>query len=364
MEMQNKSVNAGVHNSIGIEFQKHCALYFLFEKYEKLKDRKYFICLEHHDDFLFCYQTSDELVASVDSYQAKKSSTAWKLGDDMYELVKKMTDVGLALYSDSTLKANGYKHNLQFVTNNSIILSNGKRGKNAKAVTINESNSRIKFVGLDQEISNRIKDEIKKIPGVNLTGINELNNVSMIYIDLPKQSQGQKYCLEGEFRKIFGKKVIDCSAAINTLLLLFRNAENTLNQGNVVKLMDESKRVDYKSINNAINIITTKSMAFELWRNEKKEICKKLNIFIPDRNGFEISFSNSFDRFKDMLQVEHIKIFSFVKNNVNLICNSTDEVECIEKLYEKFQESTNSQLDELNIKAAIYAAYIETRETL
>ncbi len=74
MAQQNKSANAGVHNSIGIEFQKHCALYLLFEKYAAIENRKYFICIEHHDDFLFCYQTQGDLLESIEAYQAKKSS--------------------------------------------------------------------------------------------------------------------------------------------------------------------------------------------------------------------------------------------------------------------------------------------------
>jgi hypothetical protein len=365
MNKQNKTVNAGVHGSTGIEFQKHCALYFLFEKYHDLKDRKYFICLEHHDDFLFCYQTNDERISSIDSYQAKKSSTPWTLGEDMCSLIRKMTEVGLALYADSMPKIKDYTHNLEFVTNNSITLNNGKRAKDkVKTITINESNSKLKFIELDKEISSRIETEIKRLLGNSSEGLNELNNISMGYIDFPKKSREQKNCLVGKFSEIFGEKVNDHRAAVDTLLLLFRDVENTLNQGNIAKLMDKSKRIKCNSINEAINVITTKKMAFELWREEKKEICKRLNITISNQKRFELNFENSFDRFKDLRQVEHIKILSFVKENSNLMDSFTDQVECIEGLYEKFQNSISSQLSELNVKAAIYAAYIEVRETL
>jgi len=55
MATKNKYSNSGVDGAGGYEFQKHCALYIFLEKYEDIKDSKYFICLEHYEDFLFCY---------------------------------------------------------------------------------------------------------------------------------------------------------------------------------------------------------------------------------------------------------------------------------------------------------------------
>lgn len=360
MGEQNKAVNSGVHGSTGVEFQKHCALYFLFEKYENLKNKKYFICLEHHDDFLFCYQTSDELISSIEAYQAKKSSTQWTLSTEMYELIKKMMEVGLALNADGMPKLDNYKHNLEFVTNNSIKLI-GKTKDKDSTMTINESNNKIKFADLHTEISNKIKTAVGKLVNDDLNAISELDNITLSYIDLPKTSKMQKNCLIGEFEKIFGNKVNDHEAAVETLLLLFREVENTLNQGNIAKLMDESKRIGSQKINSAIEIITTKTMAFELWRDEKKEICNRLNITITERNSFELDFDNCFDRFKDLKQVEHLKIINFVKER-NGLHTFTDEVDCIQALYKEFHKNKSSQLSELNIKAAIYAAYIEVRE--
>ncbi|WP_159888553.1 dsDNA nuclease domain-containing protein [Paenibacillus puerhi] len=358
------AVNAGVHGSTGTEFQKHCALYFLFEKYNDLKDRKYFICIEHHDDFLFCYQNNDELISSIDSYQAKKSSEKWEMSG-LYELLRKMTGVGLSLNADSMPKVNNYTHNLEFITNNSIQLSNGVRGKGKnKSITINESNSRLKFTDLDTEIINKIEAELTKLLGKDLEGLKELNNVSLAYIDFPKKSAGQKDSLVGQFNRIFGEKVSDHRAAVDALLLLFRDVENTLNQGNVVKLMDKSKRVSSESINDAIDVITTKTMAFDLWRNEEKEVCRNLEIAIPDKSEFKLNFINSFDRFKDYRQVEHKKILSFVKENRNIMYRFTVETDCILELYQMFRKNISSQLSELSIKAAIYAAYIEVRGQL
>ncbi|MGN4556928.1 dsDNA nuclease domain-containing protein [Bacillus cereus group sp. MYBK5-2] len=365
MDILNRSANAGVHGSSGFEFQKHCALYILFDKYEDIKNRKYFICLEHHDDFLFCYQTNEEVILSIDAYQAKKSSGEWKQGKDMYEILKKMTEVGISLKNDSMQKLESYMHNLEFVTNNSINLNNNKRAKGKrKSITINEANNRLKLIDLNEEIASVIKSEIEKLLGQNLEGLEELNNLSMAYLDLPKQHKQQKDSLVGYFSRIFGDTVSDHRAAVDALLLLFRDVENTLNNGNIVKLMDESKRVSSERINMAINVITTKNMAFELWREEKKDACKKLRIVISEQKEFESYFINSIDRFKDKKQVEHQKIFDFVNNNKNLLDNYIDEVDCIQDLYENFIKTENSKLTELKVKAAIFAAYIEVKENV
>lgn len=362
MSNSNKAANAGVHGSTGFEFQKHCALYILFDKYNEIKNKNYFICLEHHDDFLFCYQTDNQLVLSIEAYQAKKSSGEWKQGKDLYEILKKMMEVGIGLKNDSMQKLDSYTHNLEFITNNSINLHNGKSGKGKrKSTTINESKSRLKLIDVHGEIAEKIKSEVKKILGQNLEFLDEFDNVSMAYIDLPKKYKEQKDYLVGHFNRLFGDQVNDHRAAVDTLLLLFRDVENTLNSGNTVKLMDESKRVSSDSVNDAIKIITTKSLAFKLWRDEEKVVCKKLNIVISERKKFKSDFINSIDRFKDKKQVEHQKIFSFVSNNRGLLDNFTDEIDCIQNLYEDFKSSVNSQLPELSIKAAIYAAYIEVR---
>lgn len=365
MSSPNKAANAGVHGSTGFEFQKHCALYILFDKYKDIKDRKYFICLEHHDDFLFCYQTNDELVSSIDAYQAKKSSGEWKQGAEIYEILKKMTEVGITLKNDSIQKLDSYAHNLEFVTNNSISLNNNKRGKGKrKSTIINETTSRLRLMDLNEEIGSLIKSEVQKLLGQNSEALMELDNVSMTYIDLPKKYKQQKDYLVGHFNRIFGKTVSDHRAAVETLLLLFRDVENTLNSGNIVKIMDESKRVSSEKIDNAINIITTKNMAFDLWRAEEKEVCNKLRIVISEKRRFESDFINSIDRFKDKEQVEHQKIFSFVKDNKNSLDDFIDDFDCIQFLYEEFTKNVNSQLPPLSIKAAIYAAYIEVRAEL
>lgn len=364
MSSLNKFPNAGVHGTIGFEFQKHCALFMLFDRYEILKQEKFFICLEHHDDLIFCYLTDDEIIVSIDAYQAKKSSKPWNQSE-LYEILKKMAEVGTSLKKDEFPKIDICKYNLEFITNNTINLTNGRKEKNQnKSHTINEITSHLKMGDLDQEVIDLIKSQIKKSLGENLESLKEIDNISMSYIDLPKDYKHQKDSLVGHFGRIFGNTVNDHRAAVETLLLLFRDVENTLNNGNIVKLMDSSKRVSSGVINETLDIITTKKMAFDFWRGEEKEASRKLEISIFDKKRFELDFINSIDRFKDKKQTEHQKIISFVKDNRNALSNFTDDVDCIKYLYEKFQKDIFSTLPEINTKAAIFAAYLEVREEL
>lgn len=363
MTDKNSSVNSGVHGSTGYEFQKHCALYVFLEKYPDIKDTKYFICLEHHEDFLFCYLTSEDLVRRIESYQAKKSSTDWGMSKELIDIIHKMSLVGLGLLADPIEKTACYDHALSFSSNKNIKLSNKKTGKAAKKTHVGPSNNEVRYISLDKEISATIKAEIDQISASDASIAGQLEKLTFCYLDLPQHHHTQVQVLIGKFSEIFGAAVSDHFAAVNTLLRLFRNVENVLNQGNVVKLMDVSKRVNSEQIDDAINIITTQVKAYETWRGKADDIADKLGINLMERKAFVHSFKNSLDLFKDKTQVEHQKILSFVKNSVEAFSRHTSEVSCIEELFDDFQQKNFSQLGLLNLKAAIFAAYIEVRET-
>lgn len=73
--MVDKAVNAGVHAQIGFILQRNTALSLLLNNYkDKFKDRKYFICLEHHDDFLYCFLDDDDKAECIEAYQSKKKT--------------------------------------------------------------------------------------------------------------------------------------------------------------------------------------------------------------------------------------------------------------------------------------------------
>lgn len=370
MAKQTKNVNAGVHSATGFTFQKHCALFVFLKNYENLKDKLYFISLEQEDDFLFCFHADNGDISLIDCYQAKKSSDKWGFSAVFYEILQKISDAGNAFLAYSIPKTKDYNHSLNFITNSYIyLLIKGKspKGKNKVKVPdisdiVNEANEKVKYINLKKEIKDKLDQEVSKLLQ-GAASCKELDNLTLVYLDTGKTSETQRDQIKGLFGRVFGNKVNDEDAAIETLLRLFREVEERYNQGNIVDLLDTRKRIKSSEINNAIEIITTKSKAYELWRGEKNGIAAKLNIAILDRGQFESNFENSFDLFKDLTQTEHQKILKFVTENKSLLSSYTDETECVSALFQKFNSGNNSNLMPLQIKAAIFAAYIEIRET-
>ena len=361
MARVNKAVNAGVHGASGLEFQKHCALYIFFDQYKAIKEKNYFICLEHHEDFLFCYKDTDGLVVSIDAYQAKKASSPWGLLDELFELVHKIVSVGLDLNADDIPKSDDYFHSLKFVTNNSITLKNGKKKPNAKSELINESNNNVAFTSLDATIIAKIISELKTRQKSQQVHINELNSFSLLYLDLPRTFASQKDSLVGLFGRAFGNQVIDQRAAVDTLLSLFRDAENYINNGGVAKLLDPCKRVESSTIQDALKVINSKQKAFDFWRSKEDKICEMLAIPVFDQSNFSLQFTNSFDLFKDLKQTEHQKILRYVVSNKSKWARHTSESACIDDIYTSFIADNRTNLQDLDVKATIFAAYFELK---
>lgn len=57
--MKDKAVNAGVTAQTGFELQRNCALLLILDDYTSYKDKNFFVCIEHQDDFLFAFTTDD-----------------------------------------------------------------------------------------------------------------------------------------------------------------------------------------------------------------------------------------------------------------------------------------------------------------
>ena len=340
--------NSGVDGSGGYEFQKHCALYIFLEKYEDIKDSEYFICLEHHEDFLFCYLDETKLLKNIDSYQAKKSSKNWTLSE-LDDLIKKILEVGVDLNSDTSDKIDEYSHNLFFLTNHSIILS-----KNKIKNIINERNKIIKFNDLHEEI----QDELQTLTDISTK--DEINHLVFSYIDFSKTFKAQKQQLVGIFNDVFGESILDHKASIEALLALFRDVENTLNQGNIISLMDYSKRVESEKIKQTLTILTTQQKAFKEWREQKNKYAELLKIPIMEHKSFELEFKNAFDYFKDLQQVEHQKIKNFVKDIGLSECFTPESG--LKKVIEEFENQHNTQFNNISTKAILLASYIQTRE--
>ncbi len=360
-----KATNAGVHNAIGIEFQKHCALYLLFHDYSILKSKQYFICIEHYDDVLFCHEGNTGDIELINSYQVKKASTPWGLGKEFYELLSKMAGTGRDLKSDPVSKSAKYSHSLSFATNNSISLSTKKTAtKPSVSVSVNEANTCVSFLDLPKDIQDLINKKIESFWSPDQTPLSHVELISLEYLDLPRTSRNQIDMLETQFRRFVNPDIADASAAVEMLLKLFRDVETTLNNGNVSKLLDRSKRVESVKINEALKIINTNQKAYDFWRDEGKELAKKLRIPIADAIGIKKHIADSFDLFKDKKQIEHRAILNFVESRINLFYSAVDEIELINDLYTGYIKIKNSPLTTNLLKAAIVAAYIQTKETL
>ena len=142
-----KSANAGVDALTGFGFQRNCALYLLLNDYDSFKNREFFLCIEHHDDFLFCFKTSClTQIEEIHAYQAKKLSGAiWKINPRLSEIIAKMLEVGNDLKEDPISKSSSYDHSLTFISNTETELKYTplkQEKKNGKKEVIVRSNSR------------------------------------------------------------------------------------------------------------------------------------------------------------------------------------------------------------------------------
>ncbi|MCK9225747.1 MAG: hypothetical protein M0R46_17775 [Candidatus Muirbacterium halophilum] len=354
--MTDNSTNAGVRALNGFALQRNTALFILLDEFNsKFKDKKYFLSLEHLDDFLFCFLDKEEKSILIEAYQSKKkSSSAWLISLDFTDIIKKLLETGNKLLKDPIPKIRTYNHNLYFISNSAISLKKNKSNHN---VTINEENRLVAFTDLNIEIQEKFKSKFKSKLSSELE--DELSNLKFNYVALTTTDKEQQNQLVGKLEEVFKEDIIDYRAAVNTLITLFRGMETTYNQGGTAKLLDKTKRVSSDDIHSTIKTITTKSKAFDYWRKEIKTITKVLNIKPWEKDSFKLYFESAFELFKSMIEIEHQKIYKFVeKNYIN--CKSTQEEEDVLELFEKFKFENTTTFEDLNLKAIIYAAYFES----
>lgn len=321
--MNKKSINAGVEALAGFEFQRNCALYLLLDDYSSFEDKDFFLCIEHYDDFLFCFLSKDNLnIESVKAYQAKKlSGKIWKIDKRFIEIVNKILCVGIDLKNDDLCKNDLYNHNLTFISNTEFELNYKpkKTEKDKKEILV-----RINEVKPIYNYKNEIHTDIKSDLEVKLNEYclensliyneSELDNFFMQWLDFPRTQKRQKDQLIGLMRRKFSH-VSDPVAAIDLLLNLFRDVETVYNNGNIIQLMDESKRVEGEIIKKAINIIGLEQATFNLWRDMSKEIILKFKIPLAIQKNIEIQIKTTFELFKDMSNFEHQIIRDYVGKN-------------------------------------------------
>ncbi|WP_045492950.1 hypothetical protein [Vibrio hyugaensis] len=367
--MVDQSVNAGVRAQQGFALQRNMALFIILDNYNsKFDGTKYFLSLEHLEDILFCYLDDHGKAVKVETYQSKKKSGgSWKIGVELAEIIVKILKVGKSLISDAHPKCCSYSHDLYFSSNTTMQLEkkvthkvSNKNQSKTYSQAVNEEDSEVIYDELDPVIKKAITTKLEKHQSYNNENLcDELDNLKFLYIDFNKTNKEQENQLRSKLEDIFDRKISDSKAALESIFRLFKDVELAYNQKSVARLSDKSKQVQSQDINNAIEIITTKSKAFQFWRDHKREVGQKLGIKPFERETFEMKFSLAFDLFKSKDEAEHQKILDFVKSNY-LQCSSFTEDGCIEELVEKFNDESSSNLDVQTLKATMYAAYFES----
>lgn len=368
MVLVDQSVNAGVRAQQGFALQRNMALFIILDNYQsKFDGAKYFLSLEHLEDILFCYLDDHGKAVKVETYQSKKKSNgSWKIGVELAEIIVKILQVGKSLIIDEYPKCCSYSHDLYFSLNTNIQLEkkvnsfvDNKKQTRTYAHAVNEENSEVIYGELDPVIQNAITTKLELHESYNNDKLFEqLENLKFLYIDFNRTNKEQENQLRSKIEDIFDRKVSDSKAALESIFRLFKDIELTYNQKSIARLSDKTKQIQSKDINNAIKIITTKSKAFQFWRDHKREVGQKLGIKPFERETFEMKFILAFDLFKSKDEAEHQKILNFVKLNY-LQCNGFSEDGCIEELVEKFNNEIRSSLDDQTLKATMYAAYFE-----
>ncbi len=362
MANNNKSeVNAGVHTIVGMDFQKNATIYLFLEKYNSLKNQRYFIILEHLEDIVFAYMDNQSELSKVETYQAKKSTSKWT-NSDVLEIIKKITETSQSVLNDPHPKKIDFAQENFFITNNTIEL-NCKVGKKNITCRVNESNEVFKYSDLDQHIKIKLQGGSNDVK-FTLENISNLETLHFKFIDLARTPKAQLEQLNGKFVTVFGESIIDHKAALHTFYFALVEIEREFNQGNVARLSDNKKRIDSTEIETLINLLTNKKKAFDFWREKKDELCEKLSINMLEVTMFELHYENSFDKFKDIKESEHQKIFDYVTKNKQIFTTNFSERDCIASFYSSFNNEKSTTLSELQLKATIAAAYIEVKNTL
>jgi|SRR5665648_67719 len=355
------NVNSGVQANVGMEFQKHCTLYLFLDKYEELKNERYFIILEHLEDIVFGYLNENELLKKIETFQAKKSTNKWTL-IGLVEIIKKIVETSQAILNDSHLKTSDFNQQNYFATNHTIELKT--HCQNTTYIeTINETNSTVRYIDIDQKLKEKISEGNSMI-SFSPEDITNLDSLHFKYIDLSRTPKAQLEQLHGKFRNVFRDTIIDHKAALDTFLFHLKEIESVFNQGNIASLKDRSKRIESSEINNILDVLTTKKLAFEFWRQKGELICENLGVSISDINTFKLHFLNSFDEFKDLNECEHRKVYRFIQDNKNIYSNYYSHKDCILAFFNEFNSKKSTTLRDIQLKAVVSAAYLEVKNTL
>lgn len=350
--------NSGVEGGSGYSFQRCCVVFLLFEGFEKINSSNYFICLEHHEDFLFAFLDENGKLNKIDTYQAKKSRDDWKIDDDFCEIIGKITMVGKELLNDSMEKSVDYKHSLNFLTNRNILLtSKRENGVRQEKVKVQVSNSRKNYSDLSEGIRKNIESRISE----SMHESTQLERVYFQYIDFAQSYKSWQRELKGLAIEHFGQEVNDHEAVVVTLMQLLEEVAQTYNDDNKVLLSDLGKRITKNKIDETFKMFTDSRKSFDFWRKYSEQLSVQLEIKLPIRRRAKELLENCFDYFKDIQQVEYRKIYRFVESRKDIDELHVSEADCIVDLYRRYQNEFKPRLESYMVSFAVIAAYVETR---
>lgn len=357
-----RNSNAGVEGGSGYTFQRCCVVYLLFSDYKNIQFKNYFICVEHHDDFLFAFLDEHDVLQKVDTYQAKKSRDDWKTDKVLCELIEKITLVGKELINDEHPKSEHYNHTLSFLTNKNILLHGKlppkKSQKNQEKVKVQVSNNLVNYKELHDDIKSNIKS---KLSDNELATLEQLDNLRFRFIDLPQSHKNWQRVLTGLSLETLGNTINDHEAAITTFMKLLQDIELTYNNDDLVLLSDKNKRITKNKIDETFNMLVNSRKSFDFWRNHAENLSKELELSLPIQRRSKELLDNCFDYFKDIAQIEYRKIYNFVDKSRAIDNKHYNEADCIIELYNNYFSECNPRLEKHMVAFAVIAAYVETR---
>ncbi|ELV8767684.1 dsDNA nuclease domain-containing protein [Vibrio vulnificus] len=358
-----QGANGGVEAGRGFSFQKCAALCLLLDDFPSFGKRKYFLAFEHHDDFLFAFYDDNESLDEVKAYQAKKKqlSSSWGTDDKLAKILCKLTITGQSINQDnSIIKSLGYRHSLSFISNAEIKLTNGKFGKERKSISVKEDTTPVQFLKLDKEIQIKLEEIINS--HVEPNDISEVVSLEFANICLTHNHRVNKEYLVGKMTNMFGDKISDYVAAVDVLMTLFTDSELEMNKNSLPKLSHEAKWIAKSQIDNAMDILTSKKKAYNLWRDYAGVLGKSLKIKFGHSRNYQEHIDNCFDGFKSLLNSELIRVRSLVKEHISIIDNEYNECDGIIALVNYITSEYSISLEPHIIVFAVIASYVEMED--
>lgn len=363
---RNRAANSGPIAIKGFKYQRNCALYLILRNKEKFLSNEFFVCIEHHDDFLFCFLDKDtnELI-NVDAYQAKlKSKKPWTTDAKIGGILAKMLEVGTDLNDDPHPKKLEYEHSLSFISNQEMLLSSkSSKGVEPEEVGVDLFGKKHQYNKLDNKIKENILSKIRHFNNKNKKDITEqdeeelqLDNVEFCWVDFPKTSLEQVDALAGIFGKEF-PNIQYPNAAVNLLLELFSEIEDVIHDNGEILLSNKSKRVEGSKIKEAFDIVSTKQKTYKFWREQSEKFTQPLDITWLYIGKYEHYISEVYEKFKDKENVAYQQVRRFVAENN--FANSPSIGVVLSNYKVEVKRSLKIIMDDVELSFVIICAFVE-----